>query len=95
VGTVDDAVAMLDAASRERHVVVIRGARKGLSAADAARLGASFQRRFNVDLLLSIGATNALAADEEAAALLGHMAALALSEDAAPADIVNYLIPNI
>lgn len=95
VGTVDDAVAMLDAASRERHVVVIRGARKGLSAADAARLSASFQRRFNVDLLLSIGATNALAADEEAAALLGHMAALALSEDAAPADIVNYLIPNI
>lgn len=95
IGTIDEALVMLEAASRHRHVLVIRQPRHSISARAAARLEALIQARHNVDLVLLIGATNAIASDDEAAASLARAAAMPLCEDAAPADIVNYLIPNI
>jgi hypothetical protein len=95
VGTIGEALVMLEAASRHRHVLVIRQPRHSISAHEAVRLEALIQARHNVDLVLLIGAANAIAGDDEAAASLARAAAMPLSEDAAPADIVNYLIPNI
>lgn len=95
VATIGEAVEILDGVSRARHVVVVRLPRGGFSHEDAVALNATFNKRSNADLLLVVGTINACAADDATASLMASMAAMSLAADAAPADIVNYLIPNI
>lgn len=95
IASVADAATRLQAASRGRHVVVVRVPRGGISHADADALSGVFAARFNVDMLLIVGPIQACAADDATALLLANMSAMPLSSEAAPADIVNYLIPNI
>ncbi|MDO8288302.1 MAG: ATP-binding protein [Parvibaculum sp.] len=95
VATISEATGILERASRARHVVVVRLPRGGFGHEDAVALHAIFNKRFNVDLLLVVGAINACAASDATALLMANMAAMPLGADAAPADIVNYLIPNI
>ena len=95
MASVADAAERLKSAPRGRHVVVVRVPRDGFSHEDAVVLNKVFADRFGVDLLLVVGPIRACAADDATALLLANMAAMPLSSDAAPADIVNYLIPNI
>lgn len=95
VGSVADAAEVLAAASRERCVLIFRLPAKGLKAADVAALKAQYAARRRGDLLMLVGMVQQVAADESVAAALADMAVMSLPVDAVPADIVNYLIPNI
>ena len=95
LGSLDEVIAVLSDAPRQRHVVVLCVPPKSVTADEARALNDKFASRYNVDLALLVGPVNELAADDAAALALGDLGALALAGDAAPADIVNYLIPNI
>ncbi|MGV8997257.1 MAG: ATP-binding protein [Parvibaculaceae bacterium] len=95
VSGVADVASRLQGAGRGRHVVVVRLPRGGFTHTEAEALNKVFAARFNVDMLLIVGPVFTCAADEATALLLANMSAMPLSADAAPADIVNYLIPNI
>lgn len=95
VGTLGEVIAALDHAPNQRHVVVIRVPPKSIAVDEARALSDRLAGRYNVDLAMLVGSVNGLAADDAAALALGDLGALALADDAAPADIVNYLIPNI
>tara|TARA_R110002074_G_scaffold20484_3_gene64915 strand:- start:11 stop:1276 length:1266 start_codon:yes stop_codon:yes gene_type:complete len=95
LGSITEVVAALDGAPRQRHVVVLRLPPRTVTTDEARALSASFHGRYNVDLALLVGPVNGLAADDAAALALGNLGALSLAGDAVPADIVNYLIPNI
>ncbi|HEY4342986.1 MAG TPA: ATP-binding protein [Parvibaculum sp.] len=83
----------LERASPTRHVVILRASRAALPIEDLQRLRDVLTQRLNVDLLILVGAT--FPAHPNVATMLGEMAAISLGPDAEPADIVNYLIPNI
>ena len=95
VANVADAADVLATAPRERCVIVMRLPYRGLSASEAAALKEQYTARRRVDLLMLVGMVQQVAADESVAAALVDMAAITLPDDAMPADIVNYLIPNI
>jgi len=88
---VEAAVEILGHASPTRHVVILRASRTALG--DLQRLRDGLARRLNADLLILVGA--AFPAHPDVATVLGEMATISLGPDAEPADIVNYLIPNI
>lgn len=92
VATVDIAVDLLDAGPTVRHVVVLRAARSGMSSTELMRLRDLLAQRMNIDLPIVAGA---ISAAPDVAVLLGDMGAVQLSAEAAPADLVNYLIPNM
>ncbi len=90
--TVDIAADLLDAAPPFRHVVVLYAARRGISNDGLIRLRDLLAQRLNIDLLIVAGA---ISVAPDAAALLGDMASVQLGSEAEPADLVNYLIPNM
>ncbi|MCE9648432.1 MAG: hypothetical protein K8R18_02300 [Parvibaculum sp.] len=83
----------LDAASSAPHVVVMRASRGTVSADGLTCLREALRRRMNVDLLIVVGAD--YLAHAGIASTFGDVAAIFLGSDAEPADIVNYVIPNI
>jgi nitrogen-specific signal transduction histidine kinase len=87
------AAELLESASPERHVVILHASRIAVPMEDLVYLRDVLERRMNIDLLILVGA--ALPAHPDMAATLGDMAAIVPGSDAEPADIVNYLIPNI
>lgn len=93
VVSIDAAIELLSKASSVRHVVVLHTARGEAQGDALKRLGEAFTRRMNIDLLIVVGA--AFPADQDSAVLLGDMAAIFLGADAEPADLANYLIPNM
>ncbi len=95
VGSVAEAAALLTEAGRGHRIVVIRVPLKSLEAEAAARLQAVIARRAHVDLVMMVGPLRSMAVDEAAANILSELAMLALTGYTTPADIVNYLIPNI
>ncbi|MES1991447.1 MAG: ATP-binding protein [Pseudomonadota bacterium] len=95
VASVADVAVQLKTASRGRHVVIVRVPRHGIAHEDAVALHTVFADRFGIDLLLVVGSLYTCTADDDTALLLANMSAMPLGADAAPADIVNCLIPNI
>jgi hypothetical protein len=87
------AAELLESASPERHIVILHASRTAVPMEDLIALRDALARRMNVDLLILVG--SALPAHPDIAATLGDMAAIALGSDAEPADVVNFLIPNI
>lgn len=94
-GSLAEAAALLATSGRERHVVVIRVPFKSLDTEAANLLQAAIISRANVDLVMVVGPIRLMTRDETAADVLAELATLVLPGDTAPADIVNYLIPNI
>ncbi len=75
--------------------MIVRVPRHGIAHEDAVALHTVFADRFGIDLLLVVGSLYTCTADDDTALLLANMSAMPLGADAAPADIVNCLIPNI
>jgi len=92
VATAEIAADLLEGTPPLPHVVVLRAARTGMSIAGLKRLHDLLARRMNIDLPIVAGA---ISAAPDVASLLGAMAAVQLGAEAEPADLVNYLIPNI
>jgi methylmalonyl-CoA mutase cobalamin-binding subunit len=84
---------VLDRASSAPHVVVMRASRGSISAEDLMRLREALTQRSNADLLIVVGAD--YPAHPGTASIFGDVAAILLGADAEPADIVDYVIPNI
>ncbi len=83
--SIAEVIVMLNHAPHQRHVVIFRMPPKSVDAVEAEALTALLAARYNVDLALLVGPVDALS----------DIGALVLSSDAEPADIANYLIPNI
>lgn len=92
VASAESAADLLEGAPPLPHIVVLRTARAGMSIAGLKRLHDLLARRMSIDLLIVAGAVSAA---PDVASLLGDMASVQLGAEAEPADLVNYLIPNI
>jgi signal transduction histidine kinase len=95
VGSVEEAAAILAESGSGRHVVVIRVPLKSLEVAAVNQLQAVITHRANADLVMMVGPIHSMTRDDAAAHALSMLATLVLPSDTAPADVVNYLIPNI
>lgn len=94
-GSVEEAAAILAESDSGRHVVVIRVPLKSLEVKAVNQLQAVIARRGNADLVMMVGPIHSMTCDDASARALSTLATLVLPSDTAPADVVNYLIPNI